>query len=223
MDLQKQKAEKSARNQISKKIAQQAKAAAKAKAKSEAATSTSSKKRKGGAGSSGAGGTATVGAALPELQEIATLPPEQQVAALQAKLEKEKELDSLISSCSAHLKMPEKLSITKLSLADKLRGASKAKVLEDELLKTKAAVAAGTGKGVPERDQDDECAEFGFKVWKDNASSFAGGVAGFLTGFSLCYFVLDEHALQSVCCSRFFPECPTTQNHHTPITEYDYV
>eukprot|EP00438_Fugacium_kawagutii_P012411 Skav215465 [mRNA] locus=scaffold1089:275535:276101:- [translate_table: standard] len=171
MDLQKQKAEKTARNQVAKKIAQQAKASAKAKAKTE---STSSKKRK-----TSSGAAASTGAPLPELQEIASLPPEQQVAALQAKLDQEKELDSLISSCSAHLKLPSKLPITKLTLADKMKGTSKAKVLEDELQKTKAAAAqaaaSGQAKGSKtERDQDDECAEFGFKAWKDNASSFAG-------------------------------------------------
>ena len=169
MELQKQKAEKSARQQLARKLSAQAKAAAKAKSKSEPSCAPGGKKvKKGGDG-----------------DDLSSMPHDKQIEVLQAKINQEKELEKLISSCATHIKLPDKLPITRISASDKVKGAgSKSKQLEQQLQRTKAAQAAQA------EAHEDVTVEFGYKVWKDHSAELSGRVVN----QHICHMPASKHS-----------------------------
>lgn len=169
MELQKQKAEKSARQQLARKLNAQAKAAGKAKSKSDPSSAPGGKKiKKGGDG-----------------DDLSSMPHDKQIEVLQAKINQEKELEKLISSCATHIKLPDKLPITRISASDKVKGAaSKSKQLEQQLQRTKAAQAAQA------EAKEDVTVEFGYKVWKDHSAELSGRVVN----QHICHMPASKHS-----------------------------
>ena len=169
MELQQQKAEKSARQQLARKLSAQAKVATKAKSKSEPSCAPGGKKiKKGG-----------------DADDLSSMPHDKQIEVLQAKINQEKELEKLISSCSTHIKLPDKLPITRICASDKVKGAaSKSKQLEQQLQRTKAAQAAQA------QAQEDVTVEFGYKVWKDHSAELAGRVVN----QHICHMPPSKHS-----------------------------
>jgi hypothetical protein len=169
MELQKQKAEKSARQQLARKLNAQAKAAGKAKSKSDPSSAPGGKKiKKGGDG-----------------DDLSSMPHDKQIEVLQAKINQEKELEKLISSCATHIKLPDKLPITRITASDKVKGAaSKSKQLEQQLQRTKAAQAAQA------EAKEDVTVEFGYKVWKDHSAELSGRVVN----QHICHMPASKHS-----------------------------
>ena len=148
-------------------MAKQVAAKAKAqltRAKAKATSEPGSKKRKGSGGAS-----ATL---LPGLEEISGLKPEEQIGILQQKIETEQRLDNLIESCADHIKLPEKLPITRMTDADRFqKGSSKTKALEAEMRKIASVMQS---KNVPTESDDDNDVQLGFKAWREHAIAAAG-------------------------------------------------